>query len=78
MKSLFDGFISYKRDDSIAFTTKLNQKLTTQGLNVWFDQEDILLAVDYMDNLLVFQLICNANRLAKVPTKDYFLLKIPS
>ena len=41
MKNFFDAFISYGRDDSKAFATKLNEKLTAQGLNVWFDQEDI-------------------------------------
>ncbi|MBC1195736.1 TIR domain-containing protein [Microcystis aeruginosa BLCCF158] len=51
MKNFFDVFISYGRADSKAFAIKLNQRLTAQGLNVWFDQEDIPLAVDYQEQI---------------------------
>ncbi len=51
MKKFFDVFISYGRADSKAFAIKLNEKLTAQGLNVWFDQEDIPLAVDYQKQI---------------------------
>ena len=51
MKEFFDVFISYGRADSKAFATKLNQSLTAQGLNVWFDQDDIPLAVDYQEQI---------------------------
>ncbi len=47
MNNFFDVFISYGRADSKNFAIELNQKLTEQGLNVWFDQDDIPLAVDY-------------------------------
>ncbi|MGH2413220.1 MAG: toll/interleukin-1 receptor domain-containing protein, partial [Microcystaceae cyanobacterium] len=39
--NFFDAFISYGRADSKAFATKLSERLTAIGLNVWFDQEDI-------------------------------------
>ncbi|MGK7896127.1 MAG: TIR domain-containing protein [Xenococcus sp. (in: cyanobacteria)] len=51
MKQLYDAFISYGRADSKAFAIKLNQKLMAEGLNVWFDQEDIPLAVDYQEQI---------------------------
>ena len=51
MKKFFDAFISYGRADSKAFATKLNQRLRAQGLNVWFDQEDIPLAVNYQEQI---------------------------
>ncbi|MBD2290667.1 TIR domain-containing protein [Microcystis wesenbergii FACHB-1317] len=51
MKNFFDVFISYGRADSKAFAIKLNQRLTAQGLNVWFDEEDIPLAVDYQEQI---------------------------
>ena len=51
MKNFFDVFISYGRADSKAFAIKLNQRLAAQGLNVWFDQEDIPLAVDYQEQI---------------------------
>ena len=37
----FDAFISYGRADSKAFAAKLNEKLLAEGLNIWFDQDDI-------------------------------------
>ncbi|NEP00833.1 MAG: TIR domain-containing protein [Symploca sp. SIO2E9] len=51
MKNLFDAFISYGRADSKAFATKLHQRLTELGLKVWFDQNDIPLAVDFQDQI---------------------------
>ncbi|MDJ0900539.1 MAG: TIR domain-containing protein, partial [Xenococcus sp. MO_188.B8] len=51
MKQFYDAFISYGRADSKAFAIKLNQKLMAQGLNIWFDQEDIPLAVDYQEQI---------------------------
>ncbi|MEO1669322.1 MAG: TIR domain-containing protein [Cyanobacteria bacterium J06631_2] len=47
MNNFFDVFISYGRADSKDFAIALNQELTEQGLNVWFDQDDIPLAVDF-------------------------------
>ena len=47
MSDLFDVFISYGRADSKDFAIKLHQKLTEIGLDVWFDKNDIPLAVDY-------------------------------
>ena len=46
-----DAFISYGRADSKAFAAKLNEKLKAEGLNIWFDQEDIPLAVDYQKQI---------------------------
>ena len=46
MKNFFDVFISYGRADSKDFAVKLNERLIAQGLNVWFDQDDIPLGVD--------------------------------
>ncbi|MEO1004657.1 MAG: TIR domain-containing protein [Cyanobacteria bacterium J06638_38] len=51
MKTFFDAFISYGRADSKAFATKLNQELVAQGLNIWFDQDDIPLAVDFQEQI---------------------------
>ncbi len=47
----FDAFISYGRADSKAFATKLHESLKSQGLNIWFDQEDIPLAVDFQEQI---------------------------
>ena len=47
MNDLFDVFISYGRADSKNFAAKLTHKLNDLGLNVWFDKDDIPLAVDY-------------------------------
>jgi WD40 repeat protein len=41
MKNLFDVFISYGRADSKNFATRLYDQLNSQGLEVWFDQQDI-------------------------------------
>ena len=51
MKNLFDVFISYGRADSKAFATQLHQRLTEQGFNVWFDQNDIPLGVDFQEQI---------------------------
>ena len=51
MKKFFDAFISYGRADSKAFAIKLNEKLISEGLNVWFDQDDIPLAVDFQEQI---------------------------
>ena len=51
MKNFFDVFISYGRADSKAFAIKLNERLNAQGLNVWFDRDDIPLAVDYQEQI---------------------------
>ncbi len=47
----YDAFISYGRADSKNFATELNQKLTEAGLNIWFDQKDIPLAVDFQEQI---------------------------
>ncbi|MEL6494316.1 MAG: TIR domain-containing protein [Cyanobacteria bacterium J06623_7] len=47
MSNLFDVFISYGRADSKDFASKLNHQLQDSGLNVWFDKDDIPLAVDF-------------------------------
>ncbi len=51
MKNFFDVFISYGRADSKDFAAKLNEQLIAQGLNVWFDQDDIPLAVDFQEQI---------------------------
>ncbi|MDJ0703564.1 MAG: TIR domain-containing protein [Leptolyngbyaceae cyanobacterium MO_188.B28] len=47
MSGFQDAFISYGRADSKAFASKIYDRLSTAGLQVWFDFEDIPLAVDY-------------------------------
>ena len=47
MNNFSDVFISYGRADSKDFAAKLNYKLNEFGFNVWFDKDDIPLAVDY-------------------------------
>lgn len=51
MNPLQDVFISYGRADSLGFATKLNQRLTEAGLEVWFDFDDIPLGVDYQQQI---------------------------
>ena len=51
MEKIFDAFISYGRADSKAFATKLYEQLTAQGFKVWFDQNDIPLAVDFQEQI---------------------------
>lgn len=47
----FDAFISYGRADSKAFATKLHGRLKEAGYRIWFDQEDIPLAVDFQEQI---------------------------
>jgi len=42
-----DVFISYGRKESKHFANKLYNKLKSEGFEVWFDQNDIPLAVDF-------------------------------
>src|SRR5919199_577109 len=51
MKTNFDAFISYGRADSLAFGRKLYARLKEQGLNIWFDQNDIPLGVDFQNQI---------------------------
>jgi hypothetical protein len=51
MKTNFDAFISYGRADSLAFGRKLYERLREQGLNIWFDQNDIPLGVDFQNQI---------------------------
>ena len=51
MENFFDAFISYGRADSKLFATKLYEKLTAQGFKIWFDQNDIPLAVDFQEQI---------------------------
>ncbi|MEM8806053.1 MAG: TIR domain-containing protein [Cyanobacteria bacterium P01_G01_bin.38] len=47
----YDAFISYGRADSKAFATQLYEQLSAQGLQVWFDQNDIPMGVDYQQQI---------------------------
>ncbi|NJN73030.1 MAG: TIR domain-containing protein [Limnothrix sp. RL_2_0] len=47
----FDGFISYGRADSKAFAAKLQGDLGEAGFNMWFDQNDIPLGVDFQNQI---------------------------
>ncbi|WP_458789469.1 toll/interleukin-1 receptor domain-containing protein, partial [Adonisia turfae] len=49
--ALQDAFISYGRADSKTFASKLNNCLVQQGLEVWFDFDDIPLGVDYQNQI---------------------------
>ncbi|MEO1207976.1 MAG: TIR domain-containing protein [Cyanobacteria bacterium J06638_20] len=51
MNPLQDVFISYGRADSKPFAEKLHRHLVAQGLEVWFDFEDIPLGVDYQKQI---------------------------
>lgn len=48
---LQNAFISYGRADSKSFALKLNQRLVAEGLEVWFDFDDIPLGVDYQNQI---------------------------
>lgn len=51
MNQFYDLFISYGRIDSKAFATELHRRLTEEGYRVWFDQNDIPLAVDFQEQI---------------------------
>ena len=51
MNPLQDVFISYGRADSKQFAKRLNDRLVTAGLTVWFDFDDIPLGVDYQNQI---------------------------
>ncbi|HEY9830712.1 MAG TPA: toll/interleukin-1 receptor domain-containing protein [Stenomitos sp.] len=51
MNNFFDAFISYGRADSKAFATKLHARLLELEFRVWFDQNDIPLAVDFQNQI---------------------------
>ncbi|MEO0984134.1 MAG: TIR domain-containing protein [Cyanobacteria bacterium J06639_14] len=51
MNSFQDVFISYGRTDSKHFAQKLHTCLVAEGLEVWFDFEDIPLGVDYQKQI---------------------------
>ena len=51
MNSLQDVFISYGRVDSKHFAQQLNERLVAEGLEVWFDFDDIPLGVDYQKQI---------------------------
>ncbi|MGA0201355.1 MAG: toll/interleukin-1 receptor domain-containing protein, partial [Prochlorotrichaceae cyanobacterium] len=46
-----DAFISYGRADSKALASKLYDRLSQEGLKVWFDFADIPLGVDYQKQI---------------------------
>ena len=51
MPEINDIFISYGRAESQYFASKLNTRLMEKGLEVWFDQEDIPLGVDFQEQI---------------------------
>ena len=51
MTIFFDAFISYGRADSKSFAQKLQARLDKQGFRVWFDFNDIPLAVDFQNQI---------------------------
>ncbi|HEY9599708.1 MAG TPA: toll/interleukin-1 receptor domain-containing protein, partial [Cyanophyceae cyanobacterium] len=51
MNKFCDAFISYGRADSKAFATKLHSRLLEEGFEVWFDQNDIPLGVDFQNQI---------------------------
>lgn len=46
-----DAFISYGRRDSKQFATELYKRMTNEGRDIWFDQEDIPLGVDFQQQI---------------------------
>ncbi|MBX2841781.1 MAG: TIR domain-containing protein [Flammeovirgaceae bacterium] len=46
-----DIFISYGRKESRAFAGKLNKALLSNGYDVWIDQDDLPLGVDFQDQI---------------------------
>jgi CHASE2 domain-containing sensor protein len=51
MNNFKSAFISYGRADSKAFATKVHQRLVEAGLEIWFDQNDIPLGVDFQNQI---------------------------
>jgi len=51
MTKFYNAFISYGRADSKEFATKLYNCLTSAGFNIWFDQNDIPLGVDFQNQI---------------------------
>ncbi|MEQ9624242.1 TIR domain-containing protein [Coleofasciculus chthonoplastes] len=51
MTQVFDAFISYGRADSKTFAQQLQARLDEAGFNVWFDFNDIPLAVDFQNQI---------------------------
>ncbi|WP_338762548.1 TIR domain-containing protein [Bernardetia sp. ABR2-2B] len=51
MSNFNNVFISYGRAESKAFATKLHDDLCERGYNVWFDQNDIPLGVDFQHQI---------------------------
>ncbi|NEP09679.1 MAG: TIR domain-containing protein [Symploca sp. SIO2C1] len=51
MQNSFDAFISYGRADSLAFGRKLYARLLAEGFNIWFDQNNIPLGVDFQNQI---------------------------
>ena len=51
MSQYYNAFISYGRADSKAFATKLYNDLTARGWQIWFDQNDIPLGVDFQNQI---------------------------
>jgi WD40 repeat protein len=51
MISFKDVFISYGRKESKNFATRLHNALLRQGFEVWFDQNDIPLGVDFQNQI---------------------------
>ncbi|MBT9315887.1 TIR domain-containing protein [Leptothoe spongobia] len=51
INQFYDAFISYGRVDSKAFATDLCQQLNNQGFQIWFDQNDIPLGVDFQEQI---------------------------
>lgn len=51
MNNFYDAFISYGRADSKVFAEKLCDRLTSMGLKLWFDQNDIPPSVDYQKEI---------------------------
>lgn len=49
--TFFDGFISYGRADSKSFAAQLQKDLNEAGFNMWFDQNDIPLGVDFQNQI---------------------------
>ena len=51
MTQFCDAFISYGRADSKAFAQKLQARLIEEGFKIWFDFNDIPLAVDFQNQI---------------------------